>query len=80
LTLGIARRVDAHFFTGQQDDDNAQLGAGDIGKNLVFGANLFFRIAPNVILAPEVSQLRTAYLARGTVINNHYDLALAYLF
>jgi len=80
LTLRAARRVDFHFFTGQQDDENAQLGAGDIGKNLVFGANLFFRIAPNVILAPEISQLRTVYLARGTVINNHYDLALAYLF
>jgi hypothetical protein len=80
LTLKAARRVDLHFFTGQQDDDNAQLEAGGIGKNLAFGANLFFRIAPNVILAPEVSELRTVYLGRGTVINNHYDLALAYLF
>jgi hypothetical protein len=80
LTFVLARRLDLHFFTGQQDDQNSQLGPGDIGKNLSYGANLFFRIAPNVILAPEISQLRTAYLVRGTVINNHYDLALAYLF
>jgi len=80
LTLIAARRLDFHLFTGQQDDRNSQLGPGDIGKNLLYGANLFFRIAPNVILAPEISQLRTVYLVRGTVINNHYDLALAYLF
>ena len=80
LTLLAARRVDFHLFTGQQDDQNSQLGRGNIGKNLLYGANLFFRIAPNVILAPEISQLRTVYLVRGTVINNHYDLALAYLF
>jgi hypothetical protein len=80
LTLHALPRVDLHFYTGQQDDRNSQLGAGDIGKNLVFGGNLFFRIAPNVILAPELDQLRTVYIGRGTVINNHYDLALAYRF
>lgn len=80
LTLHAMRRVDLHFFSGQQDDRNRQLGPGDIGKNLSVGANLFFYIAPNVILAPEILQLRTTYLARGTVINNHYDLALGYRF
>ena len=80
LTVHAARRVDLHFFTGQQDDRNRQLGSGDIGKNLSMGANLFFYIAPNVILAPEISQLRTVYIGRGTVINNHYDLALGYRF
>jgi hypothetical protein len=28
----------------------------------------------------EASQLRTTYLGLGVRINNHYDLALAYLF
>ena len=80
ITLHAASRLDFHFFTGQQDDANHQLDPGDIGKNLAFGANLYFHLAPNVILAPEAAQLRTVYLARGVVINNHYDLALAYLF
>ena len=80
LTLHPLRRVDLHVFTGQQDDRNAQLAPGDIGKNLTLGANLFFYIAPNVIVAPEITQLRTMYLVRGTVINNHYDLALGYRF
>jgi len=80
FTVHATNRVDLHLFTGQQDDENHQLGAGDIGKNLMYGANIFFRLAPNVFLAPEISQLRTVYLARGVRINNHYDLALAYLF
>ena len=80
LTLHAASRIDLHLFTGQMDDNNSQLGQGDIGKNLAYGVNLFYRLAPNVILAPEISQLRTIYLGRGVRINNHYDLALAYLF
>jgi hypothetical protein len=80
FTVHAAARVDVHLFTGQQDDNNAQLDSGDIGKNLIYGANLFYRLAPNVILAPELSQLRTLYLGHGVRINNHYDLALAYLF
>ena len=80
FTVHAASRVDLHLFTGQQDDNNSQLGPGDIGKNLMYGVNIFYRLAPNVILAPEISQLRTVYLGQGVRINNHYDLALAYLF
>jgi hypothetical protein len=79
-TVHLAPRLDFHLFSGQQDDRNRDLAAGNIGKNLVFGANLFLRLAPNLILAPELSQLRTVYIGQGTRINNHYDLALGYSF
>ena len=80
LTIHTLRRVDFHLFTGQQDDQNSELPAGGIGKNLVWGGTLYFRIAPNVLLGPETSQTRTSYIGQGTRINNHYDLALGYLF
>ena len=80
VTIHALPRLDFHLFSGQQDDRNFDLAAGNIGKNLMFGGNLYFRIAPNVLLGPEVSQVRTVYLSQGTRINNHYDLALAYLF
>jgi len=51
-----------------------------VTKNMLFGGNLFFRVAPNVLFGPEVTQTRTLYVAGGTRINNHYDMALAYLF
>jgi hypothetical protein len=73
-------RLDMHFFNGQVDDANADLGTGSIGKNLLFGGNAYFRLAPNVLMGIEASQLRTTYIGQGVRINNHYDLALAYLF
>jgi hypothetical protein len=60
--------------------DSWDLGTGAIGKNLLFGGNAYFRLAPNVLMGLEASQLRTTYLGMGVRINNHYDLALAYLF
>jgi hypothetical protein len=81
LTLHAAPRLDFHLFTGQQDDQNSELlSAGAIGKNLLFGGNLYYRIAPNVLVGWEASQTRTTYLGQGIRINNHYDLALGYLF
>jgi hypothetical protein len=80
LTLHAAPRLDFHLFSGQQDDRNADLNAGRIAKNLLFGANLYYHLAPNVILGLETTQLRTLYLGQGVRINNHYDLALGYLF
>ena len=80
LTIHTLPRLDFHLFTGQQDDNNHDLDTGLIAKNLLFGANLYYHLAPNVILAWETTQLRTTYLGQGMRINNHYDLALAYLF
>jgi hypothetical protein len=79
-TLHVVPRLDIHLFNGQVDDANFDLGTGAIGKNLLFGGNAYFRLAPNVLMGLEASQLRTTYLGMGVRINNHYDLALAYLF
>jgi hypothetical protein len=80
LTIHTLRRLDFHLFSGQQDDRAADLITGGIRKNLLFGGNLYYRLAPNVLLGWETTQVRTVYLGQGTRINNHYDLALAYLF
>jgi hypothetical protein len=80
LTLHALPRLDFHLFTGQVDDANHDLGTGSIGKNLLFGGNAYFRVAPNVLVGFEATQVRTMYIGRGLRINNHYDLALAYLF
>jgi hypothetical protein len=80
FTIHALTRLDFHLFTGQQDYQDSQLKPGSVGKNLLYGGNLFFRVAPNVIVGPEITQLRTFYLGQGVRINNHYDLAFAYLF
>lgn len=80
LTIHTAPRVDIHLFSGQQDDSNSDLNTGRIGKNLLFGGNVYYRVAPNVLVGFELTQLRTLYIGQGLRINNHYDLALAYSF
>jgi hypothetical protein len=80
LTLRPSSRLWLNLFSGQQDDRNSQLPKGAIGKNLAYGANFFYRLAPNVLASFEASQTRTNYIGSGTLLNNHYDLALAYLF
>jgi hypothetical protein len=79
-TVPATDRLSFHFFAGVQDDRNADLIAGQIGRNLAYGANLFYRLAPNVIVSLETSQVRTSYIQTGHRLNNHYDLAFAYLF
>jgi len=80
LAFRPASRLSFHAFTGQQDDRNADLLAGRIAKNLVYGGNVMYRLAPNVILSFERANIRTTYIGAGIRKVTHYDLALAYLF
>ena len=73
-------RANFNFFTGQHDDRDRDLYYGRIAKNLAYGANLIYRLAPNVLLGLEAAQVRSRYIGQPTRRNNHYDLALAYLF
>jgi hypothetical protein len=80
LTYRISQRLSFNFFSGQHDNRDADLQTGMVGKNLLYGTNFFYRLAPNVILSLETSQVRTRRTGAAAVLNNHYDLALAYLF
>jgi hypothetical protein len=81
-------RLSFNLMAGQQDDRNSDLriglGAGGpsggIAKNLQWGGNSFYKLAPNVLVSFEILQTRTTYLMLGRRLNNHYDLAFAYLF
>lgn len=80
LALIATPRLTFHLFGGGHDDRNADLRLGGVAKNQLYGANFFYRLAPNVIASFEASQLRTTFLGSGNRLNRHYDLALAYLF
>ncbi len=69
-----------HVYGGQQSNRPADLLANSPQRNFVYAGNLMYRLAPNVLGSFEVSQTRTNYLTQGVRLNNHYDLALAYLF
>jgi hypothetical protein len=80
LTIPATARLSFHIFSGLENGRTADLATYAIGRNWVYGANFFYRLAPNVLLGPEVSQARTNYIDSTLRLNNHYDLALAYLF
>ncbi len=80
MTVRAAPRVDLHIFGGQQDDDDRDLYSGRIGRNLQYGGNVYYHLAPNVLTGFEASQVRTWYVGQRLRINNHYDVALAYYF
>lgn len=80
LTLRATPRLSFHVFSGAENDRNSYPAYGRLGTNLAYGANFFYRLAPNVLLSAESMQVRTNYAAAGRLLGNHYDLALAYLF
>jgi hypothetical protein len=80
LTWLTTPRLSFNFFAGQQNDRDRDLFTGRIGNNQKYGANFFYRLAPNVLASFEASQLRTTYISVGDRLFNHYDLSLAYQF
>jgi len=80
IRVPITARLAWNVFGGQQDDRNSDLAYGYIGKNQGYFSNLMYRIAPNVIVSLEGGQVRTTYLGLGNRLNDHYDLAVGYLF
>lgn len=80
IALFPAARVSFHVYAGEQANSAADLVAGSIQRNFVYAGNLIWKLAPNVRAALEASQTRTEYLGSMLRLNNHYDLALAYLF
>ena len=80
LAFPAGRFVSFHLFSGFQDDRSSALQTGDVSSNIVYGGNIFYNLASNIILSFETSQVRTTYLNDSHRLNNHYDLALGYLF
>jgi hypothetical protein len=73
-------RLTFNLFGGEQQNRGSDVVWGQVAKNQAYGANLMYRIAPNVIASFEAEQARTNYLSTTNRLNNHYDLGLAYLF
>ena len=80
LRFPVTPRLAFDIYGGQQDDVNADLVSGFIAKNQAYFANVMYRLAPNVIVSLEGGQVRTSYFQLGDRLNDHYDLAVAYLF
>jgi len=80
IRVPITSRLAFDIYGGQQSQESSDLYAGGINRNQGYFSNLMYRLAPNVIVSLEGGQVRTTYLGIGNRLNDHYDVALAYLF
>jgi hypothetical protein len=80
VTVPFTDRLSFNLIAGIHDDRDRELAVNAVGSNRTGGANVVYRLAPNVLMSLEALQIRTAYTGAGTRINNRYDLAVAYLF
>lgn len=80
LTVHASSRVDLNLIAGIDDDFDRDLAPNGIARNLTYLANLRFHLAPNLVLGPEIMQIRTTYLQSGILRVNRYDVALGYFF
>jgi hypothetical protein len=80
IALFPAPRLSFHVYSGVQSNRPSDLASYSVQRNFVYAGNIVFKLAPNVLAALEAAQTRTQYLGSLLRLNNHYDLALAYLF
>ncbi len=80
LAVFATDRLTFHVYGGEHWNRPSDLNTGAGQRNFVYAGNFVYRLAPNVLGSFEVSQTRTIYLNQPIRLNNHYDLALAYLF
>jgi hypothetical protein len=80
LKVRIAPRLSMNVYGGQESDRLRDFDSGGISRNLGYAANIMYRLGTNILTGFEASQVRTTYQGIGTRLNQHYDLAIAYLF
>lgn len=80
LTYPITPRLSLNIFSGIEDDRSPFLNPYSIAHNWTYGSNVMYHLGPNVVVSMEALQMRTRTFVDVGGIQNHYDLALGYLF
>lgn len=80
FTYFATPKLSFHVYGGTEMNRAVDLLSGSVRQNVIYAGNVIYKLAPNVLAAIEASQNRTLYINNGLRLNNHYDLALAYLF
>jgi hypothetical protein len=80
LSYRATDRLTFHVYGGQHDDWRRDLVFGGTDKNQAYSANVIYRLVQNVLVGFEATQVRTTHTSVGMRRNNHYDVAVAYLF
>ncbi len=80
VAFPITSRLTFNVFTGVENDHNQFLAASSIVHNWTYASNVMYHLGPNLVVSLEALQMRTRSFAGVAGLQNHYDLALGYLF
>lgn len=80
LAVPVTSRLTFNLFSGLENDHSPFLTANEIVHNWTYASNFMYHLGPNVVFSLEALQMRTRSFADVRGLQNHYDLALGYLF
>lgn len=80
VAFPITNRLTLNLYSGLENDHSPYLSASNIVHDWTYATNLIYRIGPNVLVSAEALQMRTRSFAGVEGLQNHYDLAIGYLF
>jgi len=79
-SIAATNRVTLNLFGGVHNDRDSDMNRGQNGLNRSGGANVMYKLAPNVVLSFEGLQIRSDFIGTANRRMNRYDLTIAYLF
>ncbi len=80
VAFPITNRLTFNVFTGLENDHSPFLAASNIVHNWTYASNVMYHLGPNVVVSLEALQMRTRSFSGVAGLQNHYDLAVGYLF
>ena len=80
LAFPITSRLTFNLYSGLQSDNADDIAGPYLVRNLTYASNFMYHLGPNVIVSLEAAQARLRAYSGANQIQNHYDLAIGYLF
>ena len=80
VSIPLTSRLTFNFFGGVENDHSPYFSATSIVRNWNYASNVMYHLGPNVVVSLEALQLRARSFAGSNGVQNHYDLAIGYLF
>jgi uncharacterized protein YoxC len=80
LAFPLTSRLTFNLYSGLENDQSPYLYGGSIVRDWTYASNFMYHLGPNVVVSLEASQMRTRSFSDLGGVQNHYDLAIGYLF
>jgi len=80
VAIPVTGRLTFNIYSGLEDDQSPFLTASSIVHNWTYASNVMYHLSSNVVVSAEALQMRTRSFFGVGGLQNHYDLAIGYLF